>query len=176
VSYTPLGGDLGSAWTNRLKLALMLDFLGTTTAEFILGGDSSDVLLVRDPAIALAEFRRQDAGVLFNAEKNPWPKQLVEVKAFERPIAVESSRRSTEFAERSRRRGSRVTAALAFQPKAPLAPRPSTLLRPPLRRFAEPPPRPGAGSTFPRLTGARNDVSPPTCGPPLQSDAGEHGR
>jgi len=88
VSYTVLGGGIGSAWTNRLKLDLTLEFLGTTTADFVLGGDSSDVLLVRDPGAALAEFRRQDAGVLFNAERNPWPKQLADVKAFERRVAL----------------------------------------------------------------------------------------
>jgi hypothetical protein len=88
VSYTVLGGDVGTGWTNRLKLDLTLDFLGRTTAQFILGGDSSDVLLVGDPARALAEFLRQDAGVLFNAEKNPWPKQLADVKRFERRVAL----------------------------------------------------------------------------------------
>ncbi|MGE0551878.1 MAG: glycosyltransferase domain-containing protein [Gemmatimonadales bacterium] len=87
IPYTVLGGSVGDRWTNRMKLELTLDHLRRSAAELILGADSADVLLVDDPGRIVDAFAGQPARVLFNAEKNPWPRQLADVASFERQVA-----------------------------------------------------------------------------------------
>lgn len=87
LPYTVLGRDRGSEWTNRMKLDLTLEFLAGTQAELILGADSSDVLLILPPAVIVARFNQQPAPVLFNAEKNPWPREAAPIFPFERMVA-----------------------------------------------------------------------------------------
>lgn len=83
VRHTVLGTEVGAAWTNRMKLDLTIEFLTRSSAAFVLGGDSSDVLLIGDPRVALEHFVRQDAQMLFNAEKNFWPPELRRLRRFE---------------------------------------------------------------------------------------------
>jgi hypothetical protein len=87
VGYAVLGAGTGSRWTNRMKLELTLEHLGRSTAEFVLGADSSDALLVAEPASVLRAFLDHSAPVLFNAEKNPWPRELKDIARFERQVA-----------------------------------------------------------------------------------------
>jgi hypothetical protein len=82
-----LGGGIGSAWTNRMKLDLTIAFLERSAAELVLGADSADALLVGDPAAIVAAYCRQESAVLFNAEINPWPPELAEIAEFERRVA-----------------------------------------------------------------------------------------
>jgi hypothetical protein len=83
LEATVLGGDIGSAWTNRHKLDLTIDFLSHTTHRYVLGADSSDALLVGDPHAMLERYLRLGAPMLFNAEKNFWPPELGDLRAFE---------------------------------------------------------------------------------------------
>jgi hypothetical protein len=84
---TVLGRELGAAWSNRMKLDLTLEFLTTTSADVVLGADSSDALLIADPAVLVDRFAQQPAGVLFNAEINPWPPETEEIARFEAQAA-----------------------------------------------------------------------------------------
>jgi hypothetical protein len=86
VPCVVLGSDIGGAWNNRMKLDLTIEFLAQSTREFVLGGDSSDVLLVADPRSILAAYRHQDVKVLFNAEKNDWPRDDATIKQFEHRV------------------------------------------------------------------------------------------
>lgn len=83
LEATVLGGDIGSAWTNRHKLDLTIDFLSHTTHRYVLGADSSDALLVGDPHAMLERYLRLDVPMLFNAEKNFWPPELADLREFE---------------------------------------------------------------------------------------------
>ncbi|MBM4187454.1 MAG: hypothetical protein FJ206_09100 [Gemmatimonadetes bacterium] len=87
LPYVVLGQGLRSEWRNRLKLELTLDFLRRTAAQMVLGADSSDVLLVGDPARLVARLSTTPDRVLFNAEKRPWPREAREVFRFERTVA-----------------------------------------------------------------------------------------
>jgi len=83
LEATVLGGDIGSAWTNRHKLDLTIDLLSHTTHRYVLGADSSDALLVGDPHAMLEQYLRLDVPMLFNAEKNFWPPELRSLREFE---------------------------------------------------------------------------------------------
>jgi hypothetical protein len=87
LAYTVLGTGIGTRWANRMKLDLALGFLAGTRAEIVLGGDSSDVLLIGDPGTLVERFRRQGAAVLFNAETRAWPREAREVTSFEHRVA-----------------------------------------------------------------------------------------
>jgi hypothetical protein len=86
VRHAVLGRDIGAGWTNRRKLDLTIEFLTRSRAAFILGGDSSDVLLISDPRVLLERFVQQDAGMVFNAEKNFWPPELRSLRRFENRV------------------------------------------------------------------------------------------
>jgi hypothetical protein len=87
VPHVVLGGDIGAAWNNRMKLDLTIEFLARSNREFVLGGDSSDVLLVADPRTMVDACRRHGARVLFNAEKHQWPREARETARFERRVS-----------------------------------------------------------------------------------------
>jgi hypothetical protein len=86
LGCTVLGGGIGAAWYNRLKIDLTIDFLHKCDRELVLGADSSDVLLVGQPRRLIDAFHRQPAEVLFNAEKNSWPPRTKTLGAFERRV------------------------------------------------------------------------------------------
>jgi len=72
--YVELGRDV-QPWTNRAKIALVLDHLERgCNAEYVLFLDAIDVILTADPARMLRCFREEfDCGVLFNASKDSFP-------------------------------------------------------------------------------------------------------
>ena len=86
ISYVVLGQNVGAAWTNRMKLALTLEFLTRTDADVVLGADSSDALLIGPARELLGRFLSQEAELLFNAEKNHWP-PIEELERFETGVA-----------------------------------------------------------------------------------------
>ncbi len=86
LRYEVLGRGIGSAWTNRMKLQLTIDFLERTNALYVLAADSTDVVLIGDPAEVLRRFRQQEADVVFNAEKNCWPADLPDLQEWEEGV------------------------------------------------------------------------------------------
>ncbi len=83
VPYTVLGQGIGEAWTNRMKLDLTIEFLAARREPFVMGADSSDALLIGDPRAIVERFRQQEAGMLFNAEKQFWPPELKDMRRYE---------------------------------------------------------------------------------------------
>lgn len=72
-------------WTsNRIKIQLTVDYLKTVTTPYVLGADSSDVLLIRSLDGIIDDFLEFKCNILFNAEIRFWPPgKLEHVKRFE---------------------------------------------------------------------------------------------
>jgi hypothetical protein len=81
-----LGSGIGSAWSNLMKLDLMIDFLEQAEARYVLAADSTDALLVGDPGEILRRFLTGEADVVFNGEKNCWPPDLPDLQEWEEEI------------------------------------------------------------------------------------------
>jgi len=66
------------SWQNRLKIPLTLDYLKKSSAQFIIAADSSDVFAFGVPDPAVLDLVQCD--MLFNAETQFWPSELMELK------------------------------------------------------------------------------------------------
>lgn len=66
-------------WRNILKIGLTVAFLEQTDAEYVVGLDATDVLVLEHPSEVVARFARhfEPAGcrLLFNAANFPWPRR-----------------------------------------------------------------------------------------------------
>lgn len=72
VGHHVLGDS--SPWdTNRKKIGLTVEFLEAHPCEFVMGADSTDVLLLGQPSQVVERFVGTGADLLFNAEKRFWP-------------------------------------------------------------------------------------------------------
>lgn len=74
-------------WKNIYKINLTIEFLENTDAQLIIGGDSSDVLMVKNLGNIINEFESYDCDLLFNAEKLFWPSSLQYLKKFEESVS-----------------------------------------------------------------------------------------
>ena len=63
VRHTVLGAGLGKDWSNRMKLDLTLDFLSQSGADFVLGADSADALLIGDVGVLLEHCQEPPASL-----------------------------------------------------------------------------------------------------------------
>lgn len=70
-------------WSNVKKIDLLIDFLYSIDTKYTLYADSSDAILLGDPAFILDNFKKMHCKMLFNAEKNFWPPEMEAIKKFE---------------------------------------------------------------------------------------------
>jgi hypothetical protein len=69
---TVMGSDI-KEWNNVKKISLIIDFLKLNKTEYILSCDSSDVVIFSLDKI-IEKFLNKSCEILFNAEKNVWPR------------------------------------------------------------------------------------------------------
>ena len=86
LPYHVLGAGIGSAWTNRMKLDLTIEFLENTDAPFVFAADSTDVALIGDPGEILRRFLSRESGIVFNGEKNCWPADFPDLQRWEEEV------------------------------------------------------------------------------------------
>jgi len=73
--------------SNREKIRLSVDFLNHSTADFILGVDSSDAIVVAPLNSIVSQFLEIDCDLLFNAEiRFSPPRGLNEIKSYENSL------------------------------------------------------------------------------------------
>ena len=67
-----LGKDI-QTWRNIEKIKLYRDALDEVTTPYVMGLDSDDVIVLRDPYEAVVKFQEMDCEMLFNAELTFYP-------------------------------------------------------------------------------------------------------
>lgn len=76
IKYTVL--NTKKAWTtNRLKISLTLDFLNKSKSEYILGADSSDVVLINNPEKIIDLLSIYNKKIVFNSEIKFWKPEIL---------------------------------------------------------------------------------------------------
>jgi hypothetical protein len=78
-----LGADRGEGWTNAMKLETTCEFLVRCPTPYVMAADSSDAVMVADPADLVKRFESMGCDMVFNGETEPWPPEAVEARAFE---------------------------------------------------------------------------------------------
>ena len=85
--YCTVLGEDETHWTNRKKIDLTLKFLNTNTKPYVLGCDSSDVLLLGDPGEVLERFLQYKCDALYNAEVAFFPDEAGgKIRKFEESV------------------------------------------------------------------------------------------
>lgn len=72
IPYIVLGRHI-KEWKHRYKITLLNEVMGTIKTPYLMGFDSFDVLVLRDPEEAIAEFEKMSCEIVFNAEPHFWP-------------------------------------------------------------------------------------------------------
>ena len=67
-----LGLDSGFSWRNSHKIPLTLKFIESVTTKYLMCCDSSDVIALDSPQIALDRFLQMECEVLYNGEMFPF--------------------------------------------------------------------------------------------------------
>lgn len=82
-NYKEIKLDHTKEWRFLNKLTKTFEYLTTeSTSEFVMFLDSSDVILVDDPEIALSRYLDYfDCAALFNAERIPWPNTAMDTRS-----------------------------------------------------------------------------------------------
>jgi hypothetical protein len=89
-----LGRDV-VRWSHHLKLLQMYQCLPTIATPFVMVLDAYDVLILRDLAGVLEEFKEVGCRALFNGEIRDWPEDLDhEVRAFDQKLLKEGVARN----------------------------------------------------------------------------------
>jgi hypothetical protein len=85
-SCTVLGQEI-KRWSHIAKIELNRTALAKVDTEYVMACDAHDVIMLDDPSVVLDHFKSMPlCEMLFNAEKNHWPRGLP-TKAFEESVA-----------------------------------------------------------------------------------------
>jgi hypothetical protein len=87
VNPIVLGQSYGKSWHNRLKILTTISFLAQSKKPYVMGCDSSDVLLVGNPREILDRFLQEDCEAMFNAELLRWPDKP-NLEEFEKSVGI----------------------------------------------------------------------------------------
>lgn len=63
--------------TNRIKIELTVNYLNSIETKYVLGADSSDIVLKQNPNKILDLFKIYGGKIIFNAEKNFWKPDIL---------------------------------------------------------------------------------------------------
>jgi hypothetical protein len=72
LDYLVLGKNVGN-WCNINKITTALEIVDAIKTPYVMGLDSFDVIVLRDPYEAVEKFKTMDCDMLFNGEKTYYP-------------------------------------------------------------------------------------------------------